>query len=194
MRLRLHDREAISFGVHHRRERDALTRPGFGSLGDLPARCGDRRARGFDVVDVEAQARVPLGRIRATMQRHGGAVLDELDPTRRLVADCEAEDSLVKGRSARDIRGREHEIRLRDLHRSPPLISGSACRNVVSSLTFAVAASGRIRLTSPVRTFPGPNSTKTDTLSPADRRTEANHCTGDHTCFSSSAGISRTFW
>src|SRR5712691_6767911 len=191
MRLRLRDREAVSFGVDGGRERDALAGSGFWSLRDLAARGCDRRARCLDVIDIEPGARVALGRVRATVQGDGGPVLHKLGPLRGLVPGLEAERLLIERRAARDVGGHEHEVRLRDLHRSPPVISGRACRSVVSSATFPVAASGRIRFTSPVRTFPGPNSTKLDAPSPAARRTEATHCTGDHTCFSSNGGISR---
>src|SRR6266550_8334239 len=194
MRLRLRDREPVAFGVDGGRERDALTRSGFGSFADLAASGHDRCARRLDVVDVEPEPGVTLRCVGATMQGDRRPVLHELGPFRRLVPGLEAEHLLIEGRAARDVGGHEHEVRLRDLHRSPPAISGSACRSVVSSATLPVAASGRIRLTSPVRTFPGPNSTKADAPSPAARRTEATHCTGDHTCFSRSGGISRACW
>src|SRR4029077_8818521 len=128
-------------------------------LDDLSSRDRDRLAGGVDVVHIKAEAGVTFGRAAAVVKRDGGAVLDELGPLWRLVAaGCEAERLLVKGRAADDVRSHEHEIRLRDFHRASPFNSGSDCRSVLSSETFPVLMSGRIRLMSPVSTVPGPNS------------------------------------
>src|SRR5205823_8204031 len=186
------DREDVSFSVDRRGDADAFVWTGLGTLLDLSSRGHHSFARRVEVVYVKPETGIAVCRAATVMKRDRCAVLDKLGPFGRLVsAWLEAQRPFVEGRAANDVRGHQHEVRFRDPQRVTPFNSGSDCRSVLSSKTFPVMMSGRIRFTSPVSTFPGPNSINADAPSACARLTEATHCTGDHTCFSSNEGISR---
>src|SRR5438093_11197364 len=132
------------------------------------------------VIDLEAELRLGRGLRAAVMKRDDAGVGGELGPRWRLGTRHEPERASIEPRGLRDVDGHQADIGLRDLHRASPFNSGSDCRSVLSSETFPVTVSGRIRFTSPVSTIPGPNSTNADAPSPYPRATEAPHCTGHH--------------